>query len=366
MKRALLKFRSPLLAEQIRSDTLFGAICWGYRLLFGEGALQSLLDDFKSGRAPFTISSCFPYIEVGDKREYLYPKPLAFDPTGSTLTPAGEEDTGKIADENSDPMKNFKKMKYVSEGLFKKMCSSGEIENVRSCTFHKRNFTSFMMDGEEYVVDDEGVALERGVAERLVEERRRRYNRGTLRIFSKYEKPGVSVDRLTISPGETLHFRSEYYIAPDAGLHILIDGDSKVLSKVEAVLRFLADRGIGGKISCGRGAFEFKGMEDANLEKPKDAFVTLSLYLPKQDELSAFNENNTWYELAVRKGMVECSFIKVENQWKDKLLMFAEGSVFPAQGSEPYGRCEVVKHEPFEVLHYGLAFPVNFRRNRDA
>ncbi len=355
MRRALLKPRSPLVMEEVHSDTLFGAICWGYRWLYGEEALEQLLERFKSGEAPFLISSCFPYLEAGRDRVYLYPKPVAFEPGG------GEREDAELA-------KKLKRIKYVSEGLFKKMCASPGVEDAGKHKLHRREVLSFKVGGEWYIADGE-VALEREVADRLVDEsdEKKEPRRKTLRIMGKYEKPGVQVNRLSVSPEETLHFRSEYTLAPNAGLHFLIYGSQEEVKEVEAALRFLADRGLGGKVSCGRGAFEFNGLEeDVELDKPKQGFVTLSLYLPKKEELSAFGEGNTWYEIAVRKGMVEGSFIKVRNQWKEKLLMFAEGSVFPAAGEEPYGRCEVVKQEPFEVLHYGYAFPVNFRRDGDA
>jgi len=350
MKRALLRFRSPLVQEEIHSDTLFGAICWGYRWLYGEEALERLLQGFRENNPPFLLSSCFPYIEAEGERVYLYPKPAASAACCK-------------ADAEEDFMKKFRKLRYVSEGLFRKMCSCAEVEDTGKHGLGKREVPGFRMGGERYVVD-EGIALEAEVAEKLVEDGRR-FGRGALRIISSYEKPGVAVNRLSISPEETLHFRREHYLAPDSGLYFLIDGGSRVLGEVEAVLRFLADRGIGGKVSCGRGAFEFAGFGDAELEEPGDAFVTLSLYLPKKEELSAFDGGRSWYEPVVRKGMLECSFVKVRNPWKQKLLMFAEGSVFPAAGGKPFGRCEIVRQEPFEVLHYGYALAVNFRRGGD-
>jgi len=364
MKRVILRLRSPLLAGEVHSDTLFGALCWGYRWLYGREALEELLKGFKSGEPPFLISSCFPYLEADGKRVYLYPKPAAFEPLAGGAEQV-ENSCGKTVKEDVEMMKKFKKLRYVSERLFRKMCNSRKIETTESRKLHKKKVPSFKVDGEWYVISD-GVALEAEVAEKLVEEKEEcRFSRKSLRIIRKYEKPGVQVNRLSISPEETLHFRSEYSLAPDAGLYFLIDGNSKALSEIKAVLRFLADRGIGGEVSCGRGAFEVCGWEDVSLDKPGDAFVTLSLYLPKREELSAFDEDRIWYEPVVRKGMVESSFVKIRNQWKDKLLMFAEGSVFPAAGREPFGRCEVVKEEPFEVLHYGYAFAVGFRRGED-
>jgi len=54
------------------SDTLFGAICWPWKLLHGEDDLIELLEQYKQAKPPFLISSTFPFIG----KNWILPKPL--------------------------------------------------------------------------------------------------------------------------------------------------------------------------------------------------------------------------------------------------------------------------------------------------
>ncbi len=56
------------------SDTIFGAICWGIRTLYGESRLLEILNGFKS-KPPFLLSSAFPWKVVRKKQVYFLPKP---------------------------------------------------------------------------------------------------------------------------------------------------------------------------------------------------------------------------------------------------------------------------------------------------
>ena len=70
-----------------RSDTLFGALCWGYRLLFSETVLKERLKEFevaiqsKKELVPFLISSCFLFTEDTKKqrRVHYLPKPISVE-----------------------------------------------------------------------------------------------------------------------------------------------------------------------------------------------------------------------------------------------------------------------------------------------
>src|SRR5262245_45457767 len=82
-----LKPRAPFAQSAPRSDTLFGAIAWAIRLLYGEGELIRLLEQFDRAVAsqsspPFLISSLFPFVESGNgderqaRRTLFLPRPL--------------------------------------------------------------------------------------------------------------------------------------------------------------------------------------------------------------------------------------------------------------------------------------------------
>jgi CRISPR-associated protein Csm4 len=59
-----------------RAASLFGALCWKYRLLSGETALLNWIDAFKDGAPPFVLSDPFP----GD----LLPLPIGVVPKTTT------------------------------------------------------------------------------------------------------------------------------------------------------------------------------------------------------------------------------------------------------------------------------------------
>jgi len=75
VKVIYLQPRSAWRAE-LRSDTLWGLLCWGVRYIWGESKLRNMIGQFDSGRPPFLISSAFPFREEkGEKTLYL-PKPI--------------------------------------------------------------------------------------------------------------------------------------------------------------------------------------------------------------------------------------------------------------------------------------------------
>lgn len=334
MLKVCLKVESSLISREVHSDTLFGALCWGYRHLFGESALVSLLESFDSN-PPFIISSCFPWIEYDDERVYFYPKPYSF----------------RVNWKNKKAANRFNKLKYIPEGLFRSITEGRLSSNDLSLQNNSRkNFKGFEA-GEDYIIRN-GIAIPKDLAE---------YG-GVKALFEKSEVPGNAINRLSMSTEENLYFREEFFPVKDTGIFFLIDGGSKELERVKASLNYLKDRGLGGKISIGKGQFDVQyGEEDIRFQPPEDSFVTLSLYQPTRDELSSFNGNNVCYEPVIRKGKVENAFIQTKNPWKDKLLMFSEGSVFPASGKNYYGSCPVVREKPFQIRHYAYAFPVGMK-----
>jgi len=45
----------------LHSDTLWGNLVYAYKLLYGEKALENLLENYLKGNIPFVVSSVFPY-----------------------------------------------------------------------------------------------------------------------------------------------------------------------------------------------------------------------------------------------------------------------------------------------------------------
>jgi len=284
-------------SRMIHSDTLFGAICWAWRLLHGEDDLLEMLDQFQR-RPPFLISSAFPFI--GDV--YLLPKPLE----------------GMASIESN---KKVRKAWLVSRDLFQRMACGNDVN--------------------EYEVDM-GIVATSGEMERaqtILESRP---------AWTVDEPPRVTLDRLTMR-SEIYHV-GELRFAEGCGLYTIVDfRDASIKKKFEATLRLLGDEGVGGEKSAGRGMF---CVEKRSISIGADKglkSMLLSLCHPRREEVSALRDSS--YNLVLRRGWVGISYRK------KGLRMLSEGSVIPC-GSIMGSITEVFSTETMRVYSYGLAFAV--------
>ena len=92
-------YRTPL-----RSDSLWGLLCWGIRFIHGNDDLKSFLDRCIAGEPDFILSSTFPYIDINGKKELYYPRPYL---------PATESPTK--TDDKEKGIKDRKKIKNISQ-----------------------------------------------------------------------------------------------------------------------------------------------------------------------------------------------------------------------------------------------------------
>lgn len=280
----------------IHSDTLFSAFCHSYLLLYGKEELSSLLQWFKNGNPPFLFSSIFPFW----KETYYLPVP-----------------------KNQIPKtKEAKKILFVEKKGFESLLKGESLEEVRK----------------------------------------------TIKTISKKEKPWVlenvpriSLSRLSNHPmedGGLFHFGEVSY-REDAGLFFLLHyNDAEWQKKVEATLRLLADEGIGGGRSVGKGAMRPPEFREIDLEIPEkaDATLTLSLYFPSSQEREGLSEG--FYELIERKGYIYSPY--GQSLRRRAVRMFSEGSVFPSYPKRRGGLVDVTpkifKHHP--VYRYGFCFGI--------
>jgi len=58
----------------IHSNTLFGAVCWAIRVIYGTISLEEMLATFNE-RPKFVLSSAFPFLRHGDQLVRFFPKP---------------------------------------------------------------------------------------------------------------------------------------------------------------------------------------------------------------------------------------------------------------------------------------------------
>lgn len=286
----------------IHSDTLFGAICWAWRFLYGEDELVDLLGCFLSDSPPFLISSAFPFI--GDL--YLMPKPL--------------EGLKSI-----EPDKKARKAWLVSHSIFQRVTNGEEIIDYR------------LIDGGAIASNDEALMVEEML--------------GPSPPWTTDELPRVALDRKTMR-SEIYHV-GELWFADGCGFYMMVDfRDGSTRNKLEGAMRLLGDEGIGGERSCGKGLFS---LESASIKVGSDdgnRAVLLSLCRPRKEEVHALQSSS--YDLVLRRGWAGAS-----GHRKRGLRMLSEGSVVPRSFSGSV--VDVISVGGKRVYSYGLALKAIMR-----
>jgi CRISPR-associated protein Csm4 len=266
-------------AEEIcRSDTLFSAIIHAWSDLFGEKETDKLLSEFESGNPPFIIGSAF----VFDGETLYVPRPQ--------IPPAAFDDPD-LAEAKA---KEINRCSYVTLPIFKAWIKGEplKVDEVSQC-------------GSDYAG-----------------------------CFSKQIVPHVALDRITSA--SQIYHAAHVVFGKNCGLWTLIEvEDDGVRSRLNAALRLLGEKGLGGDRSLGLGGFLLEGGEMKPASRylteifemsDPDGFLTLSLFHPADTELEAINESAR-YSLVRRKGWIS-SPAGTANLKRQTVSMFAEGSVF--------------------------------------
>lgn len=301
-------------AEFAHSDTLFGALCFGWAEAHGLDALGELLGQFLAGTPPFIISSAFP--RLGEVR--LLPRPLLPLPVGEGAA------------------ESLKDIRWVSEGVFRRWLAgedlTGEVgpETVR---------------GQVWVLAEEAVRLPRVRAEAW---------------WTVALRPRVTLDRVTSA--SNLYYVGAVHFAPECGLFCAVmAGDDAAWVRVQAALEALGELGLGGERSLGFGRFAVKDAGPWEVPAGKGRFVTLSLYHPTAAELGAgVLGEDAAYRLVVRSGWVaSADWPARRRKW---VRMLTEGSVLVGDGARVYGDLADVTPDDrppdaHPVYRYGYAFP---------
>jgi CRISPR type III-A-associated RAMP protein Csm4 len=162
------------------------------------------------------------------------------------------------------------------------------------------------------------------------------------------------------------HESQTFYARGHAGLWFLACADSEAWKWLEAAFRYLADTGLGGKRTVGKGHFDFVAEPVSGLLPEiadPDSFVTLSCYLPP-----AAAESDQM-EVAPRSYTLVTVYQKAENKfpgteqmrvYSGRVCLFGEGSIFALEGERRpwYGRLAPLGQVDERTVYYnGLALP---------
>ncbi|MEC4748354.1 type III-A CRISPR-associated RAMP protein Csm4 [Methylomicrobium sp. Wu6] len=147
------------------------------------------------------------------------------------------------------------------------------------------------------------------------------------RLWLEEERPRLAMDRQAnqASEGQIFNF-SRIWFDEQGGLYFLaVFDDKSSQQQFEMILNVLADSGIGADRSNGNGCFtwqpgEIKGLQLAQHERA----IALSLVNPAPSDCQTGWLEDSAYKLVSRGGWVGGSGFR-----KQRLRMFAEGSVFP-------------------------------------
>jgi CRISPR-associated protein Csm4 len=285
------------------SDTLFGAFCHGYRLLYGEADLVTLLAGFQEGEPPFRLSSAFPY---WDDIFYL--------PVPRCQLPRSKE-TKKIA--------------FVGLSEWGRLTAGESLEALGS---------------DAAVLPRLNVKPPRD------------------KPWTVADIPRVGLNRFTAHPDENFFYFGETWFQEGAGLYFLFSVTDALLDKrFRAVWRLLAHEGLGGDRSVGKGQFQAPDFIPLDIPAPieSDHLVCLSLYYPGPGELAGLDQG--YYDLVDRRGYI---FSPTRQSFRRRpVRLFSEGSVFPCP-PERRGLLVDVTPEGFDVhpvFRYGLAFTLPCR-----
>lgn len=296
----------------LSSDTLYGAVVSTFQTLSQN--LDELLPSTE--KPPFLISSAFPFV-LGSEINHFFPRPLDKVQENSNIDNAFR--------------KKMKTVRYIHETIFEKWIN-GEI-----------NEETLSKNSENYQTN--GGLL---------------YPKSLNLDFSikSLDTARNSLNRLTHF--SDFFFTSGYYYKK-AGLFFMVrfldpEFESKYRDLLLGSFKFLRDRGFGGDVSVGKGHFEIYGVKDQEIiNEPADGnrFISLSKYLPAEDEIKEFQEKrNIWYDFYTKRGRDSSGRIR------KKVRFFLEGSTFPDLNKEAYGKAIYVDKEAVE---FGYSFNVRMR-----
>lgn len=328
------------------SDTLFGAICWSIRLLYGDKKLKEILSRFSSNDPPFILSSSFPISSSGIM---FFPKPKLKKLSPDTLISiASEEYKGNSGKEALfkviSAYKEFSKISYLSEGLIKAVLDGSATEETL--------FRGFIND--KTILKKHGFLLKKEEAN-LIEES---FIKSEIRVRTRIDRLSGS----TSGEGEMFHNEIKF-IGSDFSLFFLLKTDE--ISLLEPLVnrnKFLSDHGIGGDRNIGFNHFKLS-LEELNLNLGGEGkiFVTLSKYIPVVEEIDA-NKDFLSYDVIPYISRVDNTYDFRGKFVKDRVFYMKEGSVFKAkEKKEFYGRIAkvcVIGEE--EIYQNGFAFPLFF------
>lgn len=295
-------------AGSLRSDTLYGLICWHIAECEGEARCGEVIEAFSAGQPPFMLSSAMPVERL--PMPALAPISRArFRGLADRIEPGGDEALFAALQK----YKKFRKRKWLP---------------LSAWTGHKG-----ALSAEALFCD---LAASDAAEEKSPHEARMGLTAGSAgpaqvpEEKSEFE-PHVAIDRRagTAMDGQLFFLRLNYF---PAGFRFHLYGrcgDPEYLLKY---LKQIGELGFGRNASTGNGQFEAEldAQFDAAALDLGDADAQLLLSVCASGDMSALSG---CYKLEVKRGKTGPGY---ENPFKKPFLMLSEGSVLTSAPAGPF------------------------------
>lgn len=298
---------------------------------------------------PYRLTSAFPY--AGEVRFFPMPVPAqAFFSDGLL----------------KDRRKDVKRIRFVSEGILRKMLASGPLDN-------------WLFPKNDQADPTTGMALQGGILWLTLEEGKRlpdglRYDAQTHKpiparalrrhaVYAEATVPRVTVDR--INSASNIFHAGRVTFAPGCGLWFGLAGQPP--ADWTRALDVLSADGLGGERAAGYGAFTWTTVPQPLAlpdSQPGGAALLLSRYRPGDRGTAALQHPGAAYELTSVAGWLRTP--QGAAQRRRRLWLVREGSVVYLPGAGPWGDVVDVRPTyenpagdlPHPVWRAGLALAV--------
>ncbi len=326
MKAVIIKPYSSVLWMP-PSYSLYGLIFMAMSLMMSGDELKKILQLFNDGNPPFLLSSSFPLVVKDNKKIFFLPFPNIYHFKWEKERKQNQNNQLSLGEYRKN--KRFKKIIYISS------------ENFFSISTGKKSLKDFFYSNEWEDFDASSLGIKQ------------------VNVFHN------SINRMSNAVTKGLLYDTNEYFFKD-GFYFLIKGDDTLIN---SALNFLSDFGIGGNNSIGKGQFSWSIVDASFIEVDNegDYYVTLSSYMPNDDEISIYkNSENIYYTIEQVRGTLGTHFTGNQRVWKKKVITFLPGSSFPVINKNNLGcmvevkdRTEGLSH-PIYFVGYSLGVKIKF------
>lgn len=298
-----------------QSDTIYGHLLWGIRLLYGEEEIKNTINDFENFKAPFIVSNGF----IDGKLPMLKKQ--------SVKREMNKEFAENL---NLNLAEIIKKRKVINK-----------ISNISLEEFNKLrgNYTN-----KEFIFDK----LRENSQEKNV-----KFSEETVVMHNIINRcSGTTVD-------SGIFFSRETFVDKDIYIFIKLREDYPI-EKMKSLLKFIEDNGFGKKNSVGKGYFKtisFEVFDGFTKIDNADGFITLSNYIPKE-----YDYEKVIYENPLIKFGKTANFDKnADIPFKKTFACFAPGSIFKSGENKNIGKVLKNIHYDNNIVQIGIPFTLEVK-----